>query len=150
MSNFTSPSQRAYRFIDNDDRLRSLNTHVSEIMRWQKIWRSIAPSGLAEVSRIGQIQTDSINIYCDNGAAAAKLRQLTSTLSTAFAKYGFGQAQVLIKVRTNALPSPTEKPQKSDIGSTALSELNKLHADLETGELKDALAKLLHRHQPAL
>lgn len=147
MSNFSSPSQLAYRYIDSNERLQSLKSHVNEIMRWQKIWRSIVPSGLAEVSRIGQVQADSISIYCDNGAAAAKLRQLTPSISAAFVKHGIINPAILVKVRTNAIPQRERIVHKPDLSAVAISEIARLTQDIETGELRTALEKLLSKHQ---
>lgn len=145
MSNFTNPSQRAYRYINGNDRLRLLQTHVNEIMRWQKIWQSIVPTGLSEVSRIGQILTDSISIYCDNGAAAAKIRQLTPSISLAFGKHGIINATILVKVRTNAIPQRERTIHKPDMSTVAIDVIHRLTLDLEEGELRTALEKLLNK-----
>jgi hypothetical protein len=147
MSDFSSPSQLAYRYIDSNERLLSLKSHVNEIMRWQRIWSTIVPKGLTEVSRIGQIQADSISIYCDNGAAAAKLRQLTPSISAAFAKHGIINPTILVKVRTNAIPQREHVVHKPDLSKVAITEIARLTQDIEEGELKTALEKLLSKHQ---
>lgn len=149
MSNFTNPSQRAYRYIDGNERLRLLKTHVNEIMRWQNIWRGIVPTGLSEVSRIGQILPDSISIYCDNGAAAAKIRQLTPSISLAFAKHGIINATILVKVRTNAIPQREREIHKSDMSAVAIDEIQRFTLDLEEGELRTALEKLISKNHSA-
>jgi len=147
MTNFPSHVKRAHRFIKADDRLRLLQAHVNEIMRLQQIWHTIVPSGLASVSRIGQIDPDNISIYCDHGAAAAKLRQLIPSISTALAKQGLLGKTILVKVRTNAIPNRYREPNKPVISAVGLAELKNLQAELEAGELKDALANLLSKHQ---
>ncbi|MDR3393236.1 MAG: DciA family protein [Sulfuriferula sp.] len=147
MTNFPAQAQRAYRFINADDRLRLLQTHVNEIVRLQKLWHTIVPAGLAGVSRIGQIDADTISIYCDHGAAAAKLRQLIPSISTALAKQGFMRQTVLIKVRTNAIPDRYREIHKPVISPGGLTELTHLYTELEAGTLKEALARLLSKHR---
>ena len=147
MANFPAYTQRAHRFINGDDRLRLLQAHVDEIMRLQKIWHTIVPSGLANVSRIGQIDATNISIYCDHGAAAAKLRLLIPTISSALAKQGLIGQAILVKVRTNAIPNRYREPNKPVISAAGLMELGNLQAGLEDGVLKDALAHLLSKHQ---
>ena len=147
MSNFPASAQRAHRFISTDNRLRLLQTHVNEILRLQKVWHTIVPSGLASVSRIGQIDADTVSIYCDNGAAAAKLRQLIPSISSALAKHGILGQTILVKVRTNAIPNRYREPNKPSISTAGLMQLENLHTELEAGELKDALAKLLSKHR---
>lgn len=146
MTNFPSQAKRAYRFFNGDDRLRLLQTHVNEIMQLQKLWHTIVPSGLASVSRIGQIDASNISIYCDHGAAAAKLRQLIPSITTALAKHGLTGQNILIKVRTNAIPNRYREINKPTISAAGLAELENLCKELEAGQLKDALANLLSKH----
>ena len=147
MTNFVSHVQRADRFINTDERLRSLQTHVDEIMRLQKIWQTIVPSGLAGVSRIGQINADTISIYCDHGAAAAKLRQLIPSIGTALANHGIGSTAILVKVRALAIPDRYRSISKPDLSQAALLQLENLRTQLEDGMLKTALTRLLSKHQ---
>lgn len=147
MTSSYSQAQRAYRYISSDDRLGLLQTHVNEIMRLQQFWQTIVPSGLASVSRIGQINPDSISIYCNHGAAAAKLRQLIPSISTALAKKGYIGQTILVKVRTNAIPTRDRVGNKPTISTTALTELNTLRNGIEAGELKEALGRLLDKHR---
>ncbi len=146
MANFPTHAKRAFRFINADDRLRLLQTHVNEIMRLQQLWHTIVPNGLASVSRIGQIDAESVSIYCDHGAAAAKLRQLIPTITTALAKQGILGHKILVKVRTNAIPDRYREIKKPVISTVGLAELENLCTELEAGGLKDALANLLSKH----
>lgn len=146
MPTFPSYAQRASRFINADNRLRLLQTHVNEILRLQQIWHTVVPSGLASISRIGQIDADNISIYCDHGAAAAKLRQLIPSITTALAKHGVLGQTILVKVRTNAIPNRYRELNKPNISAAGLTQLENLHNELETGTLKDALANLLSKH----
>ena len=147
MMNFVPHVQRADRFINTDERLRLLQTHVNEIKHLQKLWQTIVPSGLASVSRIGQINTDTISIYCDHGAAAAKIRQLSTSISSALTNHGIHCTTLLVKVRTQAIPNRSRTSNKPELSATALLQLENLRDQLEDGVLKIALARLLLKHQ---
>lgn len=134
-------------FIESDERLRSLQTHVQEIMRLQRIWQKIVPAGLAEASRIGQIDAGTVSIYADHGAAAAKLRQLVPGITAALARHGIAASSVLVKVRTQAIPDRYRPVNKPQITPAALHQLNELQQQLESGSLKSALSALLNRHR---
>ncbi|MHB1675990.1 MAG: DciA family protein [Sulfuriferula sp.] len=147
MTNFAFRPRPAHGFIETDERLRLLQTHVREIMRLQRIWQGIVPAGLAEASRIGQINAEAISIYADHGAAAAKLRQLIPSIAAALAKHEIIRPSILVKVRTQAIPDRYHPVSKREISQAALSQLGNLHRQLEEGTLKTALATLLNRHR---
>ncbi|HET9113763.1 MAG TPA: DUF721 domain-containing protein [Burkholderiales bacterium] len=134
-------------FIESDERLRSLQTHVQEIVRLQRIWQKIVPAGLAEASRIGQIDAGTVSIYADHGAAATKLRQLVTSIMSELARHGIEAAAVRIKVRTQAIPVRQRIVNKPQITPSGLRQLDSLQQQLEEGGLKNALSALLDRHR---
>ncbi|MHB0990058.1 MAG: DciA family protein [Burkholderiales bacterium] len=134
-------------FIESDECLRSLQTHVQEIMRLQRIWQKIVPAGLAEASRIGQIDAGTISIYADHGAAATKLRQLVASITSALMQHGIAVSAVQIKVRTQAIPVRQCIVNKPRITPAGLQQLDSLQQQLEEGSLKNALSTLLDRHR---
>lgn len=147
MTNFFAHARRAQGFIETDSRLRILQTHVHEIMRLQRIWQGIVPAELAAVSRIGQIDADAISIYADNGAAAAKLRQLLPRIAESLKEQGVSRRTMLVKVRAQAIPDRYRPVRTPQISQTALTELDNLRLQLEDGTLKAALSRLLGRHR---
>lgn len=116
-------------------------------MRLQRLWQKIVPDGLADASRIGQIDAGTISIYADHGAAAAKLRQLVPSITAALARHSIDVASVLIKVRAQAIPDRHRPVNKPQITPAALHQLDELQRQLEKGSLKSALAALLNRHR---
>lgn len=144
----TLPARQAHAFLAENDKLRQLSTQVQALLALQRIWETVAPANLAGVTHIGKSDAGEITIYCDNGAVAAKLRQLLPTLSEALRGKGVLTANLQVKVRAQALPVKMRAAQKREISQTGLENIARLSEQLEEGKLKSALGHLLARHRP--
>lgn len=141
-----APARRALSFLNEHDRLRQLAAHVQELVALQRAWTAVAPAALASASRIGQADAGLLTVYCDNGAAAAKLRQLLPTLTGSLRARGVAVSGLQIKVRAQALPDRSRILHKPQISRAGLENLAQLRDGLAEGELKSALDHLLARH----
>lgn len=141
-------ARQACDFLSDDDKLRTLFTRVQSFLVLQSIWETVAPDNLAAVSHIGQNDAGEAIIYCDNGAAAAKLRQLLPTLAEALLGKGVATADLQVKVRALAMPVQTRAVRKREISRAGLENIGQLSDHLGAGALKSALDRLLARHRP--
>lgn len=143
----TLAARQAQAFLAEDDKLRQLTTRVQALLALQRIWEeTVVPASLAGVSHIGQSDAGETTIYCDNGAAAAKLRQLLPTLAEALRGKGVATANLQVKVRAQAIPVQMRTVHKREISRVGLDNIARLSDRLEAGELKSALDHLLARH----
>lgn len=142
----TLAARQAQAFLAEDDKLRQLTTRVQALLALQRIWETVVPASLAGVSHIGQSDAGETTIYCDNGAAAAKLRQLLPTLAEALRGKGVATANLQVKVRAQAIPVQMRAVHKREISRAGLDNIARLSDRLEAGELKSALDHLLARH----
>ena len=142
----TLVARQAHAFLAENDKLRQLSTHVQALLALQRIWETVVPASLAGVSHIGQNDAGETTIYCDNGAAAAKLRQLLPTLAEALRGKGVATANLQVKVRAQAIPVQMRTVHKREISRVGLDNIARLSDRLEAGELKSALDHLLARH----
>lgn len=142
----TLPARQAHAFLADNDKLRQLSTQVQALLALQRIWVTVVPANLAGVSHIGQSDAGEITIYCDNGAAAAKLRQQLPTLAEALRGKGIAAANLQVKVRAQAIPVQMRALHKREISRAGLDNIARLSDQLEVGELKSALDHLLARH----
>jgi hypothetical protein len=134
---------QAHVFLTAAGPLRALNQQVQAMQRLQQLWQRIAPAPLAAVSHIGQNEAGETTVYCDHGAAAAKLRQLLPSLAAALRDQGVESTRLLVKVRARAQPvAPRPHPQR-EISPTGLSTLHQLRDEIEPGTLQAALDHLL-------
>lgn len=142
----TLTARQANAFLTENDKLRQLSTQVQTLLGLQRIWETVAPANLASVSHIGQDEFGQTTLYCDNGAAAAKLRQQLPTLAETLRSKGVATTNLQVKVRAQALPVPARTMQKRAISPTGLDNIAQLRDKLEVGELKSALDNMLLRH----
>lgn len=138
----------AYDFFCDNGKLRTLFTRVQSFIVLQSIWETVAPDNLAAVSHIGQNDAGEAIIYCDNGAAAAKLRQLLPSLAEALRGKGVATVNLQVKVRARTIPMQIRAARKREISHAGLKNIGQLSEHLEAGALKSALERLLARHRP--
>ena len=102
-----------------------------------------APS-LARSSQVYRLDQQTVVIAANNGAVAAKLRQMTSELISLFQARGCEvtgiQIKVQVAVQTRQISSESRK-----LGKTARDALNKLDDSLADSPLKTALRRLVRR-----
>ncbi|BBP05762.1 hypothetical protein TPL01_29760 [Sulfuriferula plumbiphila] len=144
----TLPARQAHAFLAENDKLRQLAAQVQALLALQRIWETVVPASLAGVSHIGKSDAGEVTIYCGNGAAAAKLRQLLPTLAEALRGKGVATANLQVKVRAQAIAVQMHALHKREISRAGLDNIAQLRDRLEAGELKSALDHLLARHRP--
>ena len=143
----TLPARQAHAFLAENDKLRLLALpQVQALLALQRIWETVVPASLAGVSHIGKNDTGEIVLYCDNGAVAAKLRQLLPTLAEALRGKGVATATLQVKVRAQALPVPMRAVPKREISRVGLENIAQLSDEIEAGSLQAALDHLLAQH----
>jgi len=74
------PTDSVSRLLDENTELRPLATRLAYIRRLQRRYRSLAPQGLADASRVCAIDGSTVVVCADNGAVAATLRHLAPRL----------------------------------------------------------------------
>jgi len=133
-------------FLGRADSAAAVLAHARLLMRAQRAYDSFAPAPLAQASSVANIKLGSVVIHADNGAVAAKLRQMAQTLAGEFMKRGFECNGVVIKVQARPQatsgPAPTLKP----LSPHARGELQQLADSLPTDSpLRRGLEGLLAR-----
>ena len=74
------PTDPVARLLDENAELRPLAARLAYVRRLQRRYRSLAPQGLAEASRVCAMDGTTVVICADNGAVAAALRHLAPRL----------------------------------------------------------------------
>lgn len=85
-----------------DEGLARLNDHAARLLRFQRIFESTVPRPLVRGARVANLKLGRLVIYADNGAVAAKLRQIVPTLSEAFSNSAAEVTGIDIKVQPRA------------------------------------------------
>lgn len=125
--------------------LERLAAHAQRLVALQQIYARAAPHYLAEASQVANYKMGSVVIHAENGAVAAKLKQLVPTLREVFLSSGAEVTGISVKVQgcqTVAPPRPTG-PHRT-IGRCGASQLAELAQRLpDASPLRAALARFL-------
>jgi hypothetical protein len=107
--------------------------------------RALLPAVLAEASHIAGLADGILLVHCDNGAAAAKLRQMAPRLANSLGRRGHSVRGLRVRVHPQPLSSRRRPVKALTLGAGARIALAELHAGLADGRLKSAIGKLLAR-----
>jgi len=128
-------------FLASNAELRQLSRKAEQLTTLQQHFESITPPGLARNSHVLKLDQQTVVIAANNGAVAAKLRQMSTELISLFQAMGCEVTGIQIKVQVFA-PPPVVPPKPLILGKAARDALNKLDEKLQDSPLKAALRRL--------
>lgn len=91
-----------------------------------------------------QLDGQTLIIGADNGAVAAKLRQISNELISSFLTRGCEVTGIQIRVQVRIQPQ-VEPPRPRKVGENGNKALEEFAVELEDSPLKDALKRLAKR-----
>ena len=131
-------------FLASNLELRQLSSKAEQLTTLQRHYEAISPPSLARSSQVYRLDQQTVVIAANNGAVAAKLRQMTSELISLFQARGCEVTGIQIKVQGSAPPSVVASEPRI-LGKAAQDALRKLDDDLPDSPLKTALRRLRKR-----
>lgn len=145
------PKKRSARLLtdclDADPSMARLTTHARRLLNLQRSLDAAAPAALARSCRVANFKLGVVFIHADNGAVAAKLRQITARLGDEFRKRGAEVTEIRVKVQPATGNNPTRLSVSSYTVSVAAKRgLTSLADRLpEESPLRQALKRLVGR-----
>lgn len=133
--------------LNADAAMARLAAHAGRLLKLQQIIEATVPSSLAKLCRVANYKLGVVVIHADNGAVAAKLRQMAPSLGDELRSSGTEVTEIRIKVQPrDAIPLPLPSISVAVISIQAKQGLTKLSAELPEGSsLKAALERLVNR-----
>lgn len=132
-------------FLDAADGAGSVLAHARLLLRLANLYQEIAPAHLYQASKLANYKSGIVVIHASNGATAAKLRQLATTLADGFSRRGIECSGVQIKVQAAEIPTQSmgsmPKPLSTQTGRT----LEELRDSLPDSDLRQAVDTLIRR-----
>lgn len=126
--------------------LAALAGQAGRVRALQQHWEQVAPPPLAHMCKASGLQDQVLVLYANNGAIAAKVRQLAPTMLDKLKKMGLEVTAIQVRVQVS-FPVQEQKPVKSlQLGSAGMESLRQLAERLEASPLRQALERLLERH----
>jgi hypothetical protein len=141
-------SERVGSLIDRLPELQGLNRQVRRLLALQSILAEMLPGNLASWTTVAPTATGELVLFADNGAVAAKLRQMAPRILAFFRQRGHEvtgiRVQVQVSIRHNPLPG-----KQISLGPEACQAILQLSAQLKASPLRAALERLSRRKLPS-
>ena len=93
------------KLLERSDQTARVLAHARLLMRLEQCFAASVPPGLAGHARVVNYRLGTIVIHAENGAVAAKLRQIGLRLQDSFVKIGLECNQIEVKVQPAQNPS---------------------------------------------
>jgi hypothetical protein len=132
-------------YLDNDSGAGRVMAHARLLLDLARRFEATAPVGLRDVAHIANYKSGKVVIHADNGAVAAKIRQLSQRLCNELSKGGAECNRIEVKVQPREIPFQSVPSTTKPLSAGACSALREAAAALPDGPLRKALDVLLAR-----
>ncbi len=132
-------------FLDAADGAGNVLSHARLLLRLANLYQEIAPAHLRQASTLANYKSGIIVIHATNGAVAAKLRQLATTLAEGFSKRGIECSGVQIKVQASEIPTQSRGSMPNPLSAQTSRSLEELRDSLPESDLRHAVETLIKR-----
>ena len=136
------------RILSAEGELQPLLAKTRDLRALGGLVNGFLSADLAREARVANFKDGELSLLVATSAAAAKLRLLAPALIRSLRERRWQVNSVSVRVQPSRLRNPLPHGQKVVHFSTqALAELRALHAGMRPSPARDALARLLHRHE---
>ena len=132
----------------------SLFTAAQKLHEDQSTFSKLIPAQLAQHCNLGRIADGRLTIVAENGAIAAKLKQISPSLLLKLQKLEWQVTAIQILVQVNSFSQNTKtsatharNEKKIKLSQTGKACLNQLTATLADSELRNAIQSFIKKHQ---
>jgi hypothetical protein len=132
-------------YLDSDAAAGRIMAHARLLLKLSRRFEAVAPAGLRHAAHVANYKSGIVVIHADNGAVAAKIRQLSQRLSDELSKGGTECSCIEVKVQPRQIPSQSTTSTLKPLSGKAIGMLRSTSEKLPKGSLKEALERLLAR-----
>lgn len=132
-------------FLNQDAATARILAHARLLTKISNQYATFVPGALARASRVANYKLGKVVIYADNGAVAAKLRQMSQRLCDEFSKKGVECNEIAVKVQPSEIPLQSTTSSVKPLSAHAVETLQRTSGKLPEGPLRQALETLLAR-----
>jgi hypothetical protein len=128
-------------FFTSTRELNQLKDKARQLMALQQQLEQVVPASLRRGCRVLKLDQHTLTVAADNGAIAAKLRQMTAEMAAQLQAKGCEVTVIQVQVQVNA-PPYTPPPKPRSLSQSGKNQLAQFAAQLSDSPLKDALRRL--------
>jgi hypothetical protein len=138
-------TDRPEHFLDSDAAAGRVMAHARLLLALDARLRSVVPTALAPALRVANYKSGRVVIHADNGAVAARIRQMEQRLCNELSKEGVEFNGLDVKVQPTQIPCQSTVSHRKPLSARACGTLSATAEALPPGRLRDALNRLLER-----
>lgn len=138
-------SRNLEHYLDDDAAAGRVMAHARLLLALSRRFEAAAPAGLASAARVANYKSGKVVIHADNGAVAAKIRQMSQRLGIELSKEGAECSGIEVKVQPRQIPCQSTGSHQKPLSGKAFGTLTATLATLPAGPLREALETLLER-----
>jgi len=132
-------------YLDADAAAGRIMAHARLLMKLSSQFDAVAPAALRHAAHVANYKSGKLIIHADNGAVAAKIRQMHRRLCDELSKKAPECNDIEVKVQPRQNLSRSITSTTKPISSNAAEVLGKTLETLPEGPLRRALDTLLQR-----
>lgn len=132
-------------YLDSDAAASKVMAHARLLLKLSRRFEAIAPAGFRHAAHVANYKSGKLIIHTDNGAVAAKLRQMSQRLCDELSKGGAQCNVIEVKVQPRLIPVQSMSSTQKPLSEKACAMLRSTTDTLPKGPLRDALDNLLER-----
>ncbi|MEN9481921.1 MAG: hypothetical protein RLZZ298_3316 [Pseudomonadota bacterium] len=130
-------------YLDSDAATSRVMAHARLLLKLSRRFEAIAPVGFRHLAHVANFKSGKIIIHTDNGAVAAKIRQMSQRLCSELSKGGAECNGIEVKVQPCQKSYQSTTSSQMTLSPTACGVLRSTAELLPKGPLQEALANLL-------
>lgn len=132
-------------YLDSDTAASRIMAHARLLLKLSRRFEAIAPGALARAARVANYKAGIVILHADNGAVAAKLRQMSQRLAAELSKAGIECSSLDVKVQPRRFAEGTPGGTVKPLSVNAVGTLRTTAETLPQGPLRQAIDQLLQR-----
>lgn len=137
-------ANRLNSLLTSSRELSQLTRKAQQLMALQRHLELVIPSSLKRGCRVLQLERQTMTLAADNGAIAAKLRQMSSDLAAKLQERGCEVTVIQVQVQVSA-PTYIPPPKPHLLSASGKNTLSEFAEKLSDSPLKEALSRLAKR-----
>ena len=137
-------TQRLNSYLGASPELRQLSGKAEQLIALQRLYERLAPISLTRSSHVLQLEQQILTLAANNGATAAKLRQLAPELVGLLQDRGCEVTRIQVRVQVAQSPSILASIPAS-LSAKGRERLTELAAGLPDSPLRSALQRLARK-----
>jgi len=129
--------------------IAALLPQAERLIELRRIYSKLLPQQLLRSSSIVNYKQQTVIIFAENSAVAAKLRLLSPRLVNDFSRFGTEVTGIRVEVQPSQEPAREMVPKRAQLSPAGAESLEALAKQLPDSELKRALEQMAARDRPA-